>query len=656
MSKENRWKEPVNSLKRSFETDQVFRENEVQANQLVLRSLVACLIILGCFWLLALSGVFNIDRSLISKFFLPASVSILLPAVACSLVKGRKHWVKYVMMAAIIIAAAFIDRVMTFNVPLLIIIPVVFSCRYYSGAFTVLTTMATSVAFFISSWIGALRVIGSPDMNFMADDPSEYLKNVMLQSFLPKWMLFLIVAGVCFEIARCGRNMVLNQDRITKFNTRVETELELANRIQAQALPPLGNLSDKTLQRLDLSARMIPAKEVGGDFYDFIELDDDHLALIIADVADKGIAAALYMMMAKSLLENRLMTTPSPAQVLEKVNGQLFDKKLKGMFVTVWLGILDLRSGELVMASAGHEYPALRRNPENGGATSDVVSGATLEGASDETSGATGTSDGTSEGDYPAGKFELLRDKHGFVLGGLKTMKYSESRITLNEGDILFVYTDGVPEANNLSQEQFGVDRMLNALDSHCSGTMNDMILQVKAEVDVFADKAPQFDDTTMLAVKILKLGAVPGSAPEDSGASVSSISEARLTLKPELPEIERAQQWLLRLEEQQNLPDKQRKKIAICVDELLNNIIQYSGAKTIEIEFVPSPKEITVVIRDDGKPFNPLELDEPDTSTPLTQRESGGLGVLITRKFMSRTAYSYENGRNVFAATLIRE
>lgn len=629
MNKDHHWKEPVHSLKKNFVTDQIFWENEVQANQLVLHSLVACLIVLGFFWVFALSGVFDIDRSLISMFFLPASVSLVIPAVVCNLVKGSKRWVKYVMMAAVIIAAAFIDRVMTFNVPLLIIIPVVLSCRYYSGAFTVLTAMATSVAFFVSSWIGALRVIGSPDMNFVADSSSEYLENIMLQSFLPKWMLFLVVAGVCFEIARCGRNMVLNQDKITKFNTRVETELELANKIQSQALPPLGTLSEETNQRVELAARMIPAKEVGGDFYDFIELDENHLALMIADVADKGIAAALYMMMAKSVLENRLMSTPSPAQVLEKVNAQLFDKKLKGMFVTVWLGILDMRNGELVMASAGHEYPALKRNGSD--------------------------------------SFELLRDKHGFVLGGLKSVKYTESKITLNEGDILFVYTDGVPEANNISQEQFGTDRMLRSLDSHCSGTMNDMILKVKEDVDVFADEAPQFDDTTMLAVKILKHGEAPEAEQQTDGAVLThkhgeapEVEQqtviAKLTLKPELPEIERAQQWLLPLEAHENLSDKQCKKIAICVDEILNNIIQYSGAQTIELEFKPGPKDISVVIRDDGKPFNPLELDAPDTSIPLKQRKAGGLGVMITRKFMSRTDYSYENGRNIFAASLMRE
>lgn len=482
MSREHSWKNTIHSLKQNFVTDQVFWENEVQANLLVLRCLMASVALLGLFWIMNFFGVFAIDRDLFSRIFVSSLLVLLLPIISCAVVRGEKPWVKYIMMAAVIFAVSYIDRVMTFNVPILITLPVIFSCRYYSGAFTIHTATATTVAFALSSYIGAKDVIGAQDMNFVAATSSEYIRNVMLQSFLPKWMLFLIATAVCFEIARVGRNMVLKQEAITNFNTRVETELELASKIQEQALPPISNLSEEHFERYDLAAKMIPAKEVGGDFYDFMELDENHLALIVADVADKGIAAALYMMMSKSLLDSKLMTTPSPAAVLEAVNRQLYGKSMKGMFVTVWLGILDLNSGELVTASAGHEYPALKRKD---------------------------------------GAFELFHDQHGFVLGGMKEMKYKETRIQMEAGDILFVYTDGVPEANNADKEQFGLPRMIDSLNAHADGSMDDMITQVKQDVDAFASETPQFDDTTMLAIKLLKKGSADCGSVQEGGADV---------------------------------------------------------------------------------------------------------------------------------------
>lgn len=465
MEKKNIWKKTVHSIKQNFITDQVFWENEIKANLFVARCLVIVVFFLGVSWILNLCGVFSVDKDLFRNIFFVCLLLLLVPIFCCTVTKGAKRWIKYFMMIAVISILAYIDRVMTFNVPLLIVLPVVFSCRYYSSSFTVQTAIGTSIAFLISTYFGAKDVIGYPDMNFVTGSSSEYMKNVMLQSFLPKWMLFVIATAVCFEIARCGKNMVLKQDKITQFNTRVETELNLANKIQKGALPPFSSLPENFTKHFELSARMTPAKEVGGDFYNFVEIDESHIALMIADVADKGIGAALYMMMSKFLLENKLLTSMSPGEILAEVNGQLFEKKLKGMFVTVWLGILDLNTGEMITANAGHEYPALKRNGED---------------------------------------FELYKDKHGLVLGGLPGITYIESKIQFNKGDVLFVYTDGVAEANNPSHEQFGLTRMIESLNAHCEGSMDEMINGVQDDVNQFAAEAPQFDDTTMMAIKYL--------------------------------------------------------------------------------------------------------------------------------------------------------
>ena len=208
---------------------------------------------------------------------------------------------------------------------------------------------------------------------------------------------------------------------------------------------------------------MDPAKEVGGDFYDFFLLDDDHLAIVMADVSGKGVPAALFMMISKILVQNYSMMGLDPKSALEAVNEQICKNNREEMFVTVWLGMLDLTTGRLVAANAGHEYPVLKT---------------------------------------PNGPFELVKDKHGFVIGGMEGVKYTEYELNLEKGAKLFLYTDGVPEATDIENTQFGTDRMLTALNE-CADSSPEQILQhMDASIRDFIKNAPQFDDCTMLCLQ----------------------------------------------------------------------------------------------------------------------------------------------------------
>lgn len=240
-----------------------------------------------------------------------------------------------------------------------------------------------------------------------------------------------------------------------------EMELGVATKIQASMLPNTFPFMPERGE-FDLYASMDPAKEVGGDFYDFFMIDDNRLAMVIADVSGKGIPAALFMMASKILIKNTVMTGKSPGEALQAVNDQICESNHEEMFVTVWLGILDLRDGSLVTANAGHEYPIIQN---------------------------------------PGGSFELFRDKHGFVIGGMKGMKYKETSLRLQPGSKLFVYTDGVPEANNQSGEQYGTDRFLRALNRNRDGSSQALIQAVAADVEKFVRDQPQFDDLTMLCI-----------------------------------------------------------------------------------------------------------------------------------------------------------
>ena len=273
-------------------------------------------------------------------------------------------------------------------------------------------------------------------------------------------LYLLSLAGHYIRAARERQALALEKERI-------QAELSLATRIQANSLPkdfpPFPERNE-----FDIYASMTPAKEVGGDLYDFFLIDDDHLALVIGDVSGKGIPAALFMMVTRARIHHVAMREASPGKILQIVNEEICSRNPEEMFVTVWLGVLEISTGKLTASSAGHEYPAVK-NPE--------------------------------------GSFELLKDRHGFVIGGVEGMRYREYEIQLLPGSRLFVYTDGVPEATSAADELFGTQRMLEALNTRENGTPEEILEAVDKAVWAFVGKAPQFDDLTMLCLQYNNVG-----------------------------------------------------------------------------------------------------------------------------------------------------
>ena len=287
---------------------------------------------------------------------------------------------------------------------------------------------------------------------------------VAVQTFYPD-IKFINIATVG---AAVNMFSVITKDLTDKYAaqqleaSRIETELSMATRIQADMLPNIfPAFPDR--KEFDIFASMDPAKEVGGDFYDFFLIDEDHLGIVMADVSGKGVPAALFMMASKILVQNYTIMHRNPKLALEAANSQICQNNREEMFVTVWLGILDLSTGILTAANAGHEYPALKN---------------------------------------PGGAFELYRDKHGFVIGGMDGVRYKEYEIQMEKGSMLFVYTDGVAEATNANNELFGTDRLLEALNAPGNATPQDILGSVDQAVSAFVKDAPQFDDLTMLCIR----------------------------------------------------------------------------------------------------------------------------------------------------------
>ena len=255
---------------------------------------------------------------------------------------------------------------------------------------------------------------------------------------------------------------VENLTKATAERERISTELDLAARIQMDMLPSTFPAFPERTE-FDLYATMDPAKEVGGDFYDYFLIDEDHLALMIADVAGKGVPAALFMMMSKIMMDNRIMETSSPAITLQQVNEMILRHNSEGMFVTVWVGVLEISTGKIVAANAGHERPIII---------------------------------------HPDGQAELIKDKHGFVLGGMEGMKYKDYELQLQPGSKLLVYTDGLPEAISAEDEFFGMDRVLAAASKAGSASPKQVLDGITDAVDEFIGENEQFDDMTMLCVE----------------------------------------------------------------------------------------------------------------------------------------------------------
>ena len=250
-----------------------------------------------------------------------------------------------------------------------------------------------------------------------------------------------------------------NITSITAEKERIGAELNVATQIQADMLPRIfPSFPDKN--EFDLFASMDPAKEVGGDFYDFFLIDDDHIGLVVADVSGKGVPAALFMVIAKTLIKNRALIGGTPAEILSYANNQLCEGNDAELFVTVWFAIVDLKTGKGIAANAGHEHPALKRAD---------------------------------------GKYELVIYKHSPAVATMEGMKFREHEFQLNHGDTLLCYTDGVTEATNKDNVLFGNDRFIEALNKNPDADVYGVIQGVKAAIDEFVGDAPQFDDITML-------------------------------------------------------------------------------------------------------------------------------------------------------------
>ena len=387
---------------------------------------------------------------------------------------------------------------------------------------------------------------------------------------------------------------------IAEAAARIDKELEYAKQIQLSALPT--NFPEN--EDFEIYAQMIAAKEVGGDFYDFYKLDDTTVAFLVADVSGKGIPAAMFMMTAKTIIKDLAESGMVVNDIFTKANEKLCENNESGMFVTAWMGILDLATGKLQYANAGHNPPLIKK---------------------------------------ANGDFEYLKSRAGFVLAGMEGVRYRVGELTLRPGDRVFLYTDGVSEATNSENQLYGEERLLSFMNRNSTVDATALLPGLKANIDAFVGDAPQFDDITMLMF--------------DYKSHIGGEYMTNRTFPAKIEALSDVLGFVDLMLEKYECPMKIQTGVCVAIEEVFVNVARYAykdgeGDAELTIGFNDESRTVTFIIKDKGVPFDPLQKPDPDITLSADERDIGGLGIFITKKTMDTVTYAYENGENILTMT----
>ena len=402
------------------------------------------------------------------------------------------------------------------------------------------------------------------------------------------------------QLASTFDKMTTDIKIITKERGKIDSELSIAKSIQSSSLPNVfPPFPDK--KEFDIYASMAPAKEVGGDFYDFYFIDEkDNFMFLIADVSGKGVPAALFMMTAKTLINNMAQVGYSPKELIQIINKKMCENNKQGFFVTMLSGIVNIKTGNLTLVNCGHNQPLIKRK----------------------------------DGDY-----EYMQLDANAPLGILDDTDFSVYETQLNKGDIIFTYTDGITEAMNNDEEMYGEERLLESLNSiKDEGNIKEIISKVKQNLKLYTDSAPQSDDITMLGFKY------EGCETQNADIKVYDDLAVIENYKP-------FYSWLHNIMDEWNINEELSNTIDMCSEELFANITFYAYPENrgnIKVTVKNINNEITLIFEDTGIAYNPLEKPDPDITLPPMERPLGGLGIFMVKNMAKNVNYERLENKNI--------
>ncbi len=407
------------------------------------------------------------------------------------------------------------------------------------------------------------------------------------------------------------RRYIADLTSTTAAKERIAGELSAAREIQMSIVPKLFPAFPNRPE-IDLYAILFPAREVGGDLYDFMLLDEDHLYLGIGDVSGKGVPASLMMAVGKTLLKSTMQTVRAPERALTQVNNELSEGNESCMFITMFCGVLNIKTGALIYANAGHNPPFLKRQ---------------------------------------GGEIERINSPPGPALGIVNGFPYQAHSVQLSDMDLLILYTDGVTEAMNPCDIMFEEDGLLEHIRNEGHQTARLFLESLGTAVRSHAAEAEQSDDITALAVRY-RAKPVNTESPTQAEMATELKPDAILRLQNNMKELNRMTTWIEEQGERFALPPPLLMTLNLVLEEWIVNVFSYAYADksehTVELRLWYDSNELRFEIDDDGQPFDPTGQAEADTTLPIEHRKIGGLGIHFIRKTMDRFTYRRDNGRNI--------
>ena len=404
------------------------------------------------------------------------------------------------------------------------------------------------------------------------------------------------------QLANTFNKMTNDIKNITHDRERIESELALAKQIQLSSLPNVfPPFPDK--KEIDIFADMEPAKEVGGDFYDFYFIDDNKLMFLIADVSGKGVPAALFMMTAKTLINYVAQVENNPAEMIKNINQKICSNNKQGFFITMLAGIFDTSNGKLTFINCGHNYPLIKKSDN----------------------------------------FEYKKLNSNIVLGAFEDAEFTVNEMELEVGDTILLYTDGITEAINKNGELYGENRLIETVNNIKDCNINNIINGIKQNVKDYADGVLQNDDMTMLILKY------NGSETEQYVYNTPATRE----------NYKYFNKWLLEICDKFKLNDSLKYKLELISEELYTNVCSYAyegGNGEIKVEIFTKNNYVILQFKDNGIPYNPLERPEPDLDAPPEERDKGGLGIYIVKQYADDISYEYKENTNILTIRIINQ
>lgn len=458
--------------------EEMLVKNEIRTN-FIMSVLSICVSIIFIMYTLSLNYETEIDGRTLQKFLIVFQSVLIIGPVLCFIFKGRKKWLKYLILYSFVFSSTCSVLFLESGLFVIIMmIPTIASCLYYRPRLTFFVGMTSIIVLTFAVSLVALQLpILYPDLNFIIleegystavegyvyydlmrapIDRAAYYTEMCKYLLVPLFLIHCVIVVICYMITKRAKAFVVDQADTLREKIANESDLKLASSIQKSMLPRKAEESDG----YKVNYYIAPARQVGGDFYDFFKIDDNRIALIIADVSDKGVPASLFMAVCKTLLSSSLLAGNSLKDTVNKVNKTLCNNNSNDMFVTAFVCVVDINTGEVEYVNAGHCQPIVMKNSK---------------------------------------KF-VYQDVHiDLFLGAMADIEYDTHKFVLNNNERLLLYTDGITEAENKKDELFGKDRLISFLNNNSNLNNDELIKKLISGVKYFANGAEQSDDITLL-------------------------------------------------------------------------------------------------------------------------------------------------------------